>query len=286
MDASTPTANKNQGEYETFNDLKGQDISICPLGYVIEIECKFRNSTSTYVFYPKEFKIFLIQYFINSVLIGFYRKRKNKWAMKLKKPKFTTSVADLIDWKASDEEGLTCSKELGFACKNEKQKSGVCNDYQIRVLCSCSKYFINRPKYRGQYVKNFYIIFAAPPTTEQTTATEITSCLPGTEWSDCKINCNQLCNYYKHELNEQGLCLRSQKCIPGCANKTCPNDMFWRDESTCVMREQCTCATTNGSLAKVRLLKNFYFLIRKVIFRIKIFFTFFFFYKIARSRRF
>lgn len=46
MDVSTPSINKNNGEFETFNSLQEQDIVVCPLGYVANIECKFRNSTS------------------------------------------------------------------------------------------------------------------------------------------------------------------------------------------------------------------------------------------------
>lgn len=62
--------------------------------------------------------------------------------MKLKKPKFVSSLSNLADWRSSNEEDITCNTEVGFVCSNEKQKSGICNDYQIRVLCSCSRYFL------------------------------------------------------------------------------------------------------------------------------------------------
>ncbi|XP_065200216.1 hemocytin isoform X2 [Planococcus citri] len=201
LDISTPSMNKNNGEMETLKDLKEQDISVCQLGYISNIECKYRNSSLS--------------------------KPKPKWALKLKKPKFKSSSSDLTDWRMSDEQDISCSPDVGFVCNNDKQKSGLCNDYQIRVLCSCK-----------------------PPTTERTILPQAPICPPGSEWSDCKIECNQLCDYYKHELNKKGLCLSSKSCIPGCVNVPCAKDKFWRDESTCVDQQECTCATNNGSLAK------------------------------------
>lgn len=76
-------------------------------------------------------------------------------------------------------------------------------------------------------------------------------CPPGTKWNECKISCNQLCESYKYDLRLTHQCRLLSKCLPGCTNETSTTGKYWRDEYTLVSKEDCTCATKNGTFVKV-----------------------------------
>ncbi|XP_026667953.1 hemocytin isoform X2 [Ceratina calcarata] len=74
-------------------------------------------------------------------------------------------------------------------------------------------------------------------------------CKEGETWSDCAINCDKTCDYYKHTLEQEGKCSWKGGCIPGCIpldKKPCKSNEFWRDETTCVDQADCPCATYEG----------------------------------------
>lgn len=42
-------------------------------------------------------------------------------------------------------------------------------------------------------------------------------CKEGEMWSDCAINCNKACDYYKYILVKEGKCDGTSDCVPGIA---------------------------------------------------------------------
>ncbi|KOX75564.1 Hemocytin [Melipona quadrifasciata] len=74
-------------------------------------------------------------------------------------------------------------------------------------------------------------------------------CKESEMWSDCAINCNKACDYYKYILVKEGKCNGISDCVPGCVplNKLqCPSNEFWRDALTCVDERDCTCRSHDG----------------------------------------
>lgn len=82
-------------------------------------------------------------YFLNFFLFRASLTKKNrgkgrKFTKGRPKPSRYTSL--LSDHTQSDDLGLTCSVATGLTCKNDLQRGRkICQDYAIRVLCSCGK---------------------------------------------------------------------------------------------------------------------------------------------------
>ncbi|KAH8270632.1 hypothetical protein KR018_012544 [Drosophila ironensis] len=70
-------------------------------------------------------------------------------------------------------------------------------------------------------------------------------CPENQEWSDCANQCEHTCHYYGSILRKRGLCHPREHCKPGCVDKHRPDchkqDMYWRDENTCVHADECPC---------------------------------------------
>ncbi|XP_031828807.2 hemolectin [Nomia melanderi] len=76
-------------------------------------------------------------------------------------------------------------------------------------------------------------------------------CQEGETWSDCVINCNKVCDYYRYRLFKEGYCSGGSECISGCVSlerPQCPPHKFWRDFMTCVDEADCTCKSHEGEL--------------------------------------
>ncbi|CAG4913028.1 unnamed protein product [Colias eurytheme] len=97
-------------------------------------------------------------------------------------------------------------------------------------------------------------------TTEEVTSPSSTSsttssgpCAPGEEFK-CLYPCDQLCDHFKGQLQNQGQCLMGEVCVNGCvsknANSTCAAGSMWRDTHTCVPVQDCTC-NFKGRIVKV-----------------------------------
>ncbi|KZC09215.1 Hemocytin [Dufourea novaeangliae] len=74
-------------------------------------------------------------------------------------------------------------------------------------------------------------------------------CKEGETWSDCAINCNKVCHYYRNLLSQEGYCNGASECISGCVSAKkpqCPPNKFWRDALTCVDEADCTCRSHEG----------------------------------------
>lgn len=65
------------------------------------------------------------------------------------------------------------------------------------------------------------------------------------------INCNQLCHYFKTKVTGQNDCQTPKICVNDSLNVNCSADTFWRDPSTCVSKDACTCSSRNGTLVTV-----------------------------------
>ncbi|XP_071561739.1 hemocytin [Temnothorax nylanderi] len=90
--------------------------------------------------------------------------------------------------------------------------------------------------------------------TVSTTVKKIVSttnvCKDGEAWSECAIQCDRACQYYRHILMTQGHCGEGTNCVSGCVpidRPTCPTHTFWRDGVTCVEASHCSCRSHDGS---------------------------------------
>lgn len=74
-------------------------------------------------------------------------------------------------------------------------------------------------------------------------------CENGEIWSECAIQCDRTCQYYRHILATQGHCGEGTDCVSGCVpmdRSTCPSHKFWRDGITCVEPSHCPCRSRDG----------------------------------------
>lgn len=74
-------------------------------------------------------------------------------------------------------------------------------------------------------------------------------CKSGEIWSECAIQCDRTCQYYRHILTTQGHCDEGTDCVSGCVpldRPTCPSHKFWRDGVTCVEPSHCSCRSRDG----------------------------------------
>ncbi|CAK9818181.1 SSPO [Anthophora quadrimaculata] len=68
-------------------------------------------------------------------------------------------------------------------------------------------------------------------------------------WTDCAINCDKACDYYRHILAMEGKCNGTRGCVPGCipmSRPQCKPQEFWRDAMTCVDEADCNCRSHDG----------------------------------------
>ncbi|KAH8413492.1 hypothetical protein KR009_011769 [Drosophila setifemur] len=70
-------------------------------------------------------------------------------------------------------------------------------------------------------------------------------CRDDEEWNDCANQCEHTCHYYGQQLIRRGLCKPGELCRTGCVPKKRPDcralGKFWRDEKTCVDKDDCPC---------------------------------------------
>ncbi|XP_022252614.1 hemocytin-like [Limulus polyphemus] len=133
----------------------------------------------------------------------------------------------VVDYTESGDFGVKCSPTVGLVCQNSLQKKGhKCQDYSVRFYCSC-----------------------VPPVPPVTTAPP---CPLTQVYDDCGYRCNQTCqSFFKLLVNEQKCALGtpSDLCIPGCRpTVTCSAPYVWRDYTTCVRKEECTCVLPDGTI--------------------------------------
>lgn len=82
-------------------------------------------------------------------------------------------------------------------------------------------------------------------------------CSDGFRWQGCKVMCNQVCHSFENQLKHTKSCVYPQTCIGGCVKESekytaCPVGSMWRDNNTCVSKDDCTCFSRNGTQVKVR----------------------------------
>ncbi|XP_053978189.1 hemocytin [Hylaeus volcanicus] len=86
-------------------------------------------------------------------------------------------------------------------------------------------------------------------TTLEKNITTTKACKESEMWSDCAINCNKACDYYRYTLLQKGICNSASDCIPGCVplgRPECPPHKFWRDAVSCVDETDCFCKSHEG----------------------------------------
>ncbi|XP_076369994.1 hemocytin-like isoform X2 [Tachypleus tridentatus] len=120
----------------------------------------------------------------------------------------------------------------GIICENSDKQ--ICNDYEIRVYCTCPSPRVPKPS----------TPFPVTPTSP---------CPPGVEWDFCAFRCDQICISFLKELQVRGECkaVRSNEqddCVAGCKHVFCQPPYLWRDEYTCVLPQECTCVLDDGTV--------------------------------------
>jgi hypothetical protein len=184
------------GDFERLDDLEAEGKLPCGRHKITNIECNFyRNVTRKTV--------------------------KGGFKVRLEKRNYSESD-DLV----------TCELPSGLTCNNEQQSDGLCEDYTIRVFCTCEE-----------------------TSTVVTTVPTFTSpCDENEEWSRCMVPCSQVCLYYDSVLKENGLCSSVEDCVPGCVPADsvfqCPQGSLWRDAVSCVRIADCTCRSHSGKPVK------------------------------------
>ncbi|RZF42331.1 hypothetical protein LSTR_LSTR016166 [Laodelphax striatellus] len=156
-----------------------------------------------------------------------------------------SNYVEYHDIKDSPDVDVTCDKNLGLECVNDKQSSKMCQDYRIRILCACEE------KKEEQMNEKAH---EQAPVTE----TVYQDCRSDEVYNDCLIKCDQLCHYYEHTLPRytEYCSFKSRKqCLPGCSSLSNPvncstSGQRWRDFSSCVSINDCTCRSHNGTLVK------------------------------------
>ncbi|XP_046866604.1 hemocytin-like [Drosophila willistoni] len=70
-------------------------------------------------------------------------------------------------------------------------------------------------------------------------------CTDDQQWSDCANQCEHTCHFFGQQLIRRGLCKPNEHCKPGCVPKKRPDckalGKFWRDDATCVDKDDCPC---------------------------------------------
>ncbi|RZC42307.1 hemocytin, partial [Asbolus verrucosus] len=80
-------------------------------------------------------------------------------------------------------------------------------------------------------------------------------CPNNTVKNDCAIQCDRLCLFYSNAVKQRGFCNHTgDKCESGCVkpdkNLTCPQNMMWADDNTCVELSDCLCRSHDGKPVK------------------------------------
>ncbi|XP_075237780.1 hemolectin [Lycorma delicatula] len=214
--------NKDGGDFELLSVMLKEGIALCPGGVnkTIGIECQF------------------------SKIIAEPGAKVKKGVKSVKTKTKTKSILKWFNYSESPDIDVTCNPSIGLECVNSKQKSGICQDYRIKLKCSCENVFTSQSESPN------YVSPSIP------TIKHIGDCRSDQVFTDCKVNCNQLCLYYEHKLSKTGVCKNDQKCIPGCipTNETnveiCTSGFMWRDIDTCLPISDCPCYSHEGRMVK------------------------------------
>ncbi|KAJ9590323.1 hypothetical protein L9F63_027838, partial [Diploptera punctata] len=194
------------GDYENLDSLEKRGELPCLIHQIVDIECKFFKNVTSYL-----------------------------------KGSNVTSL-ELLDFTESGER-VICQPNKGLQCNNGDQTDRQCEDYMIRVFCSCEGATVPKT------VPPFTPVITEKPTTPELT----TSLCPDGEVWGCIIPCSQLCSNFEYKLKQDGYCLDSDDCITGCINQytlQCGPESLWRDKLTCVESRDCMCVTPSGKLVK------------------------------------
>ncbi|XP_039283049.1 LOW QUALITY PROTEIN: hemocytin [Nilaparvata lugens] len=211
---NTSSPRNSGGDFELISVMQREHIDICSNnGYIKDIECQFVTTVE--------------------------ETRSGKYGEAFGRNFEYRNV------KESPDVDVTCDKNLGLECVNDKQPSKMCQDYRIRVLCACEEKKEEQMNEKGN---------EQAPVTE----TVYQDCRSDEVYNDCLIKCDQLCHYYEHTLPRytEYCSFKSRKqCLPGCSSLLNPvncstSGQRWRDFSSCVATNDCTCRSHNGTIVK------------------------------------
>lgn len=117
--------NVNNGDFETFDKIRENGYDVCPPAmHVKAIHCQFNKVQK---------------------ISGSKGRPKGKGGRKgfakggRRQP--DRYISQLVDYTLSDDMYVECSPTTGLTCQNYQQPGSrnTCEDYAIRVLCSCGE---------------------------------------------------------------------------------------------------------------------------------------------------
>ncbi|CAL4122406.1 unnamed protein product, partial [Meganyctiphanes norvegica] len=213
----------DNGDFELIDELITRNEKICPKAYITDIQCQFYKQ----------------------IKVG------SKGGRKGSKGGYRSSSVkiELVDYTESDDFGVTCNKGNGLTCSDILQtRTGRCQDYSIRVLCSCDVVDILPPPGVTEEIPSTSVM-PLPPAPDIWPNDQ--SCDPGENFSQCVMQCDRVCMFYSNMLKvSTSLCQNQRECLPGCKNPgkeyKCDDGYFLQDNNTCVQTFDCTCRLPNG----------------------------------------
>lgn len=116
------------GDFETFESIREAGLDICEDKYITDIQCHYNKVDSSRSHSKGRSK-------------G-HRKGHSKGGRKgYRGGRLDRLTSSRVDFTQSNDRNVECSLASGLTCRNNEQRGWVrkCEDYAIRVQCSCGK---------------------------------------------------------------------------------------------------------------------------------------------------
>ncbi|KAK3857259.1 hypothetical protein Pcinc_036476, partial [Petrolisthes cinctipes] len=225
----------DNGDFESFEKIRDFGYDLCDDMYIKDIQCQFHKRQERSPGRGAKGR-------------GKGGGRKGRKGSGRRELDRITSL--LVSYEESDDQYVECSTTSGLVCRNYQQgRGGECQDYAIRVLCSCeaTRPTTTIPLSTTPYedIRNVTIL-TTPYTTDAT-------CKIGYRYDPRAIRCDSVCHYYRAILMKMGICLLDSQFAPGCVDallgQACAPGQYLVDKDRCVSLQDCNCYLPNGMSA-------------------------------------
>nr|XP_045582100.1 uncharacterized protein LOC123745535 [Procambarus clarkii] len=221
----------DRGDFETFDKIREKGFSVCEDMHIMNIECKYNHVEKS-----------------SDKKGGFKGGRKGSPKGGRRGQALDRLTQVFADYTNSDDMYVHCTTESGLICQNDDQpgRSNICEDYAIRVLCTCEAPAttpVRQPSTTPYIDVRESTILTTPHVIDD-------RCPPGQRYEPRAIRCDRVCLYYQHFLRQNGECLHDGQYAPACidafSSVGCPGNQYLRDKTTCVAIHDCNCRLPNG----------------------------------------
>ncbi|KAK7066927.1 Mucin-5B [Halocaridina rubra] len=228
---NTSHPDNEDGDYETIELIRLKGFNICDDMYIKDIECEFNKQEEELSDYRGGYK-------------GGRKSRGRKGGSRKGGSIFEKYTTVRTNFQRSSDNDVQCTTDLGLICENSLQFGPKkCEDYAIRVLCSCETTRKTSPSipHTTPYVD------VQGSTIITTPYTLSPKCPPKYSFLENAVPCENVCMYHRSQLHKAKECTREDQYAQACT--TCPPGQFLRDKITCVPQEDCNCILPNGMAA-------------------------------------